>query len=259
MCATSIGSTFSHSPVPGERKSGIPDGTEIPAPVRATTEPASRTRPASVAAPVPSDPSTAACACPGTPRCPRGRPRWRTRRRSRPSRPRCPRRGRPCAETSLICATASGAWPASLRAQASAVSSSSWSAHDAVDQAELEGLLGADRVADQVHLQRLVGAHQARQALGAAEAGDDAELDLGLAEDGRARGDPHVAGHRQLAAAAEGEAVDRGDRGDARGRPGRAAARGRCRCSSRAAGLVHLRERLDVGARRRTAAGWRRR
>ena len=30
MCATSIGSTFSHSPVPGERKSGIPDGTEIP-------------------------------------------------------------------------------------------------------------------------------------------------------------------------------------------------------------------------------------
>ena len=37
MCATSIGSTFSHSPVPGERKSGIPDGTEIPAPVSATT------------------------------------------------------------------------------------------------------------------------------------------------------------------------------------------------------------------------------
>ena len=26
MCATSIGLTFSHSPVPGERKSGIPDG-----------------------------------------------------------------------------------------------------------------------------------------------------------------------------------------------------------------------------------------
>ena len=40
MCATSIGSTFAHSPVPGERKSGIPDGTEIPAPVSATTEPA---------------------------------------------------------------------------------------------------------------------------------------------------------------------------------------------------------------------------
>ncbi len=43
MCATSIGSTFSHSPVPGVRKSGIPDGTEIPAPVRTTAldEPAS--------------------------------------------------------------------------------------------------------------------------------------------------------------------------------------------------------------------------
>src|SRR4051812_46815650 len=33
MCATSIGLTFSHMPFPGVRKSGIPDGTEIPAPV----------------------------------------------------------------------------------------------------------------------------------------------------------------------------------------------------------------------------------
>ena len=32
MCATSIGSTFAHSPVIGVRKSGIPEGTEIPAP-----------------------------------------------------------------------------------------------------------------------------------------------------------------------------------------------------------------------------------
>ncbi len=37
MWATSIGSTFAHRPVPGVRKSGIPDGTEIPAPVSATT------------------------------------------------------------------------------------------------------------------------------------------------------------------------------------------------------------------------------
>src|ERR1044072_3001268 len=43
MCATSMGLTFSHSPVPGERKSGILDGTEIPAPVSATTDLASRT------------------------------------------------------------------------------------------------------------------------------------------------------------------------------------------------------------------------
>ena len=42
MCATSIGSTFSHSPSPGLRKSGIPLGTEIPAPVRATVDELSR-------------------------------------------------------------------------------------------------------------------------------------------------------------------------------------------------------------------------
>jgi hypothetical protein len=42
MWATSIGSTFSHSHVPGERKSGIPDGTDTPAPVKATTDLAER-------------------------------------------------------------------------------------------------------------------------------------------------------------------------------------------------------------------------
>ena len=36
MCATSIGFTFSQIPVPGERKSGMPDGTEMPAPVSTT-------------------------------------------------------------------------------------------------------------------------------------------------------------------------------------------------------------------------------
>jgi hypothetical protein len=51
MCATSIGSTFSHRPVPGERKSGIPDGTEMPAPVSATTRPAERSSSASRMAP----------------------------------------------------------------------------------------------------------------------------------------------------------------------------------------------------------------
>jgi hypothetical protein len=46
MWATSIGSTFSHRPVPGERKSGIPDGTDTPAPVNATTDLAERMSPA---------------------------------------------------------------------------------------------------------------------------------------------------------------------------------------------------------------------
>src|SRR5919106_7038896 len=50
MWATSMGSTLSHSPLPGVRKSGIPDGTEIPAPVRATTESATRMNSASCAA-----------------------------------------------------------------------------------------------------------------------------------------------------------------------------------------------------------------
>src|SRR5688500_5618342 len=36
MCATSIGSTLSHRPVPGERTSGTRLGTELPAPGRAT-------------------------------------------------------------------------------------------------------------------------------------------------------------------------------------------------------------------------------
>ena len=52
MCATSIGSTFSHSPVPGERKSGMPDGTEMPAPVSTTARSASRSRLATCSAPV---------------------------------------------------------------------------------------------------------------------------------------------------------------------------------------------------------------
>src|SRR4051794_230346 len=39
MCATSIGSTFAHRPVIGVRKSGMPDGTEMPAPVRTTAGP----------------------------------------------------------------------------------------------------------------------------------------------------------------------------------------------------------------------------
>jgi hypothetical protein len=42
-----MGSTFSQIPVPGERKSGIPDGTEIPAPVSATVVSASPSRRAS--------------------------------------------------------------------------------------------------------------------------------------------------------------------------------------------------------------------
>src|SRR3954468_17601955 len=51
MCATSIGSTLAHRPVMGVRKSGMPDGTEMPAPVNATTGPADRISSASRSAP----------------------------------------------------------------------------------------------------------------------------------------------------------------------------------------------------------------
>src|SRR5918994_2946582 len=50
MWATSIGSTFSQIPFPGVRKSGIPEGTEIPAPVSATVHSLSRISSASCAA-----------------------------------------------------------------------------------------------------------------------------------------------------------------------------------------------------------------
>ena len=81
---------------PGERKSGIPDGTEIPAPVSATTESAARSEPASagVRRSLSALPLRRALAQEGA-RCPPWRPRRRTRPRSPPSRPRCPRRGRP--------------------------------------------------------------------------------------------------------------------------------------------------------------------
>ena len=54
MCATSIGSTFSQSPVPGVRKSGIPEGTDTPAPVSTTALVASRSSSASCRALAPS-------------------------------------------------------------------------------------------------------------------------------------------------------------------------------------------------------------
>ena len=114
----------------------------------------------------------------------------------------------------MICSTASGACPASLRAHCERRVEQFVVLDQAVDETELERFVGEDRVADEVHLQRLVLAHQARQALGAAEARDDPELDLRLTEDRRARRDAHVAGHRELAAATEGQAVDGGDRDD---------------------------------------------
>ena len=66
-------------------------------------------------------------------------------------------------------------------------------------------------LAGQQHLERAAAADQPRQPLRAGVAGDDAEIDLRLAEARGVGGDPDRAGHRQLAAAAEREAVDRGN------------------------------------------------
>ena len=62
-----------------------------------------------------------------------------------------------------------------------------------VDQAEGERPLGVDRVARQQQLRRRGAPDQPRQPLGSPPTGDDAELDLGLAESGVTARDPQVA------------------------------------------------------------------
>ena len=116
---------------------------------------------------------------------------------------------------------------------------------DLVDQAHRLRLGGVEAPAGQHQLHRPLLAEHPRQALGAAAAGDDPEVDLRLAELGRLGGDDHVAGQRQLAAAAERVAGDGGDqrrldRGEAP--PER---RGRVVEGLGEAALAH---RLDVGA-----------
>ena len=120
-----------------------------------------------------------------------------------------------CAETRLICATASGACAASWLASASAV----------VEQLARPARRGSRARSARASSAEIgsptrfsssafAGADEPRQPLRAAEAGDDPELDLGLAEARRGGGDAQVARHRQLAAAAEREAVDGRDRDD---------------------------------------------
>ncbi len=90
--------------------------------------------------------------------------------------------------------------------------------HDARDEAGALGFGGVHHAAGQHHLHRLGLADEAGQALRAAGAGDDAELDLRLAELRRVGGEDEVAHHRQFAAAAQREAGDRRDHRLARAR-----------------------------------------
>ena len=68
-----------------------------------------------------------------------------------------------------------------------------------------------DRAAREDHRQRLLDAGEARQALRAAGARQEAELDLGQAEPRGGSGDAIVAAERRLEAAAERRAVQRRD------------------------------------------------
>ena len=83
--------------------------------------------------------------------------------------------------------------------------------HHARDETRAFRLRGIHHAAGEIEIHRLRLADRARQALRAADARNDAELDLGLAELRVVRRDDHVAHHRELAAAAERKARDRRD------------------------------------------------
>ena len=92
---------------------------------------------------------------------------------------------------------------------------------DLIHQTDGLGLLGADGLAGEDQLLGLGDAHAAGQTLGAGEAGGDAQAHLGLTELGAALalgvgagGQDDVAGHGQLTATAQSEAVHRRDGGD---------------------------------------------
>src|SRR6185312_8796665 len=80
--------------------------------------------------------------------------------------------------------------------------------HHVVHQPQAEGFGGVDGVACEQDFERRAAADEPGQSLRAAVAGDEAELDLRLAQPGIVTGDAHGAGHGQLAATAQGEAVD---------------------------------------------------
>ena len=118
---------------------------------------------------------------------------------------------------------------------------------DFVDEADAEGFGGVDHGAGEDHFERGAGADEAGQALGAAVAGDEAELDLGLAEAGGRGGEAQGAGHGEFAAAAEGEAVDAGDDGLAEGLDAAEDAVGAAG-EEFAGGVVGFGEFADIGA-----------
>ena len=82
---------------------------------------------------------------------------------------------------------------------------------DRIGDAERQRLLGLDLPPARRQIDGVAQADQARQALRAAGAGNEAELDLGQADPRLGVEHARVAGQRQLEAAAERRAMDRGD------------------------------------------------
>ena len=74
------------------------------------------------------------------------------------------------------------------------------------------GLFGADGLTGDEHVARDALPNGTNQAMDCAAAGDDPESDLWQSQPRPARGDPDVAGQRQLHPAAEARTVDRRDR-----------------------------------------------
>ena len=118
---------------------------------------------------------------------------------------------------------------------------------DLVDDAKRQRLVGLDEPSGVDDVLGLARADQARQSLRAAGAGDDAELDLRLADLDVVTGDSPVRGEGKLEAAAERVS---GDRGDDRLRDGRDLGQGPGQLGAelRDLGVAARRHLLDVGA-----------
>src|SRR5439155_18471375 len=126
--------------------------------------------------------------------------------------------------------------------------------NDSVHEPDTERLLRVDHLAAQEKVQRTALSNEAWEALRSTVARNKPELDLGLSELRRLGRDADVAGHGQLASAAQCEAVDGGDD------------RLRRRLESTENGLAALRERFcryravplelpDIGSGDESAAG----
>ena len=227
MWATSIGSTFSHRPVPGERKSGMPEGTEIPAPVRATTEPASRTRSARRSTAV-SVRATAASACRGRRRCPpcasseantRAKPAFSA--------------SMPLVEVArgadLLDLPRPPAAPARPARGPSAARRRTARGRSTMRLTRPNSNASSARIASPVRFisRALFSPTRRGRRWVPPKPGMIPSLISGWPKIAERGDQAHVAGHGQLAAAAVGEAVDRGDRRDAARARARAAARAR--------------------------------